>query len=70
MSTTFTNTDNFTGNLTGTDTNSANTNTGMATGTGTGSWANFTHKPEIRFHGSGLCTHFLHEIKVQDIGAV
>ena len=30
----------------------------------------FTHKPEIRFHGSGLCTHFLHEIKVQDIGAV
>ena len=30
----------------------------------------FTHKPEIRFHGSGLCTHFLHEIKVQDIGCV
>ena len=39
MSTTFTNTGNFTGNLTGTGTNSANTNTGMATGTGTGSWA-------------------------------
>ena len=43
MSTTFTNTGNFTGNLTGTGTNSANTNTGMATGTGTGSWANSTH---------------------------
>lgn len=43
MSTTFTNTDNFTGNLTGTGTNSANTNTGMATGTGTGSWADSTH---------------------------
>ena len=43
MSTTFTNTGNFTGNLTGTGTNSANTNTGMATGTGTGSWADSTH---------------------------
>ena len=43
MSTTFTNTGNFTGNLTATGTNSANTNTGMTTGTGTGSWANSTH---------------------------
>ena len=43
MSTTFTNTGHFTGNLTGTGTNSANTNTGMATGTGTGSWADSTH---------------------------
>ena len=30
----------------------------------------FTHKPEIRFHGSSFGPHFFHEIKVQDIGAV
>ena len=28
------------------------------------------HEPEIRFHGGGLCPHFLHEVKIQDIGTV
>ena len=30
----------------------------------------FSHKPEIRLHGSSFGPHFFHEIKVQDIGAV
>ena len=31
---------------------------------------NFSHQPEIFFHGSSGCTHLLHKLEIHYIGAV